>query len=248
MQRNRRTDERPQLHGSAATPRPSRVRRMGKSELETAIQQLRIEIQKGRLVPGQRLVETDMMEHLGVTRGHVREVFKTLQTEGLIQIEKNRGASVRKISRAEVIYVAEVLENVSLLILKRIARQIEQPTVAKKLKESLHAAKQFRRELSHIAKVHDYMDENARFWGSLAAAAGNPILSDIRLRLQSLLFRFAMEGLTVSENRKKWLTWHEEIIASLLEGKTRQALHYARKSMHDVWQEILNLPDGAFGP
>lgn len=235
------------MQDSATAARTTRRRRMGETEFETAVQQLRTDIQQGRMVPGQRLVETDMMEHLGVTRGHVREVFKRLQAEGLVQIEKNRGASVRKISRAEVMCVTEVLENVSLLMIKRAARQIENPAVARKLKESLEAARRFRRESSHIAKVHDYMDENARFWGSLAAVAGNPILSDMRLRLQTLLFRFAMEGLTVSDDRAKWLTWHEEIIAALLEGKTGQALHYARKSMHDVWEAILGLPDSAFG-
>lgn len=232
---------------NVAAARQSRRGRMGKRELETAIEQLRTEIQKGRLVPGQRLVEMDMMEHLGVTRGHVREVFKRLESEGLIQIEKNRGASVRKISRDEVIYIAEVLENISLLMLERAAQQIKQPAVAKKLKDSLQAAQQFRRKSARLVKVHDYMDENARFWGSLAAAAGNPILSDIRLKLQSLLFQFTMEGLIVSEDREKWVTWHEEIIASLLEGKIKQTLHYARKSMHEVWQAILSLPDSAFG-
>lgn len=234
------------MHDSVAVARPVRRHRMGETEFESAVRQLRIDVQQGRLVPGQRLVETDMMEYLEVTRGHVREVFKRLQAEGLVQIEKNRGASVRKISRAEIMCAMEVVADLSLLTIKRIVRQIKQPATVKKLKESLEAARRFRRESSHT-KVHDYMDENARFWGSLAEAAGNPILSDIRLRLQALLFRFAIEGLTVSNDREKWIAWHEEIITALLAGKTGEALRYAKKSQHDVWEAILTLPDSAFG-
>lgn len=219
----------------------------GGGALENAVQILRKDIQQGRFVPGQRLVETDLMDYLGVSRGRVREVFKRLEGEGLVQINKNRGASVRKISRSEVQYVTEVLEDISILMIRKAAKRIDENDNRAKLEASLEAATRFRLNSATIMKVHDYMDENARFWGSLADIASNPILSDIRLRLQSLLFRFAMEGLTVSSNREKWLTRHEEIISALLEGNVGHAVRYARGSMSDVWDAILDLPDSAFG-
>ncbi|MFT5133281.1 MAG: DNA-binding GntR family transcriptional regulator, partial [Gammaproteobacteria bacterium] len=46
--------------------------------VEDAIELLRNEIQQGRFAPGQRLIEIDVMHHLGITRGRVREVFKRL--------------------------------------------------------------------------------------------------------------------------------------------------------------------------
>jgi DNA-binding GntR family transcriptional regulator len=220
---------------------------MGEGELEAAVGQMRTDIRTGRLVPGQRLVETDMMMHLGVSRGHVREVFRRLRAEGFIEIERNRGASVRKISRLEVVSAMEVLEAITLLIIRRVASQADQPTIAAGLTESLAIARRFRRESARIPRVHDYMDENARFWGSLSTAAGNPILSDIRERLQGLLFRFAMEDLTISNSRDKWLSSHEEIIVALLDGKRALAVRCAKKSIHNVREAILSLPDEAFG-
>lgn len=215
-------------------------------ELGHAVQILRRDIQQGRFVPGQRLVETDLMEHLGVTRGRVREAFKRLESEGLVQIDKNRGASVRKISREEVINITEVLEDISILMIKKVAKRIDSGDNRKKLQESLKVAKRFRNDSADIMKVQAYMDENARFWGSLAAIAGNPVLSEIRLRLQTPLFRLAMEGLTVRNNREKWITRHEEIIAALLEGDVGRAVRYAGQSTSDVWDAILSLPDSAF--
>ena len=214
--------------------------------LQQAIDQLTREIQQGRFVPGQRLVEIDIMEHLGISRGRVREVYKRLEADGLVQIDKNRGASVRKVSRQEVENIFEVLEEVSILLLKKVAKEIDDPKNRKRLEEAFKAAKQFRRQSSEIKHVTAYMDENARFWGSLAEISDNPVLAEIRERLQAPLFRLAMEGLTVRNNRDQWITRHEEIISALLEGDVRHATSHARKSMHDVWHAILALPESAF--
>ena len=215
-------------------------------EIDTAVEQLKRDILQGRFVPGQRLVEVDMMSHLDITRGRVRDVFKRLHSEGIVQIDRNRGASVRKVSREEVFDIFEVLEEISLLIIRKIGSQAEGPGMQRRLRASLHAARKFHDRSVNINKVLEYMDENARFWGDLADLAGNPVLSEIRLRLQAPLFRLAMEGLTVSDSHEQWIARHEEIIRALLDDNTAQAVRHARKSMHDVWKAILGLPDSAF--
>ncbi len=216
-------------------------------ELEHAVGVLRKDIHEGRFVPGQRLVETDLMNYLEDTRGTVREVFRRLEAEGLVQIDKNRGASVRKISREELANITEVLEDISILIIRKAGKRVDENDNRERLTKSLKTARRFRADSTEIVHVSAYMDENARFWGSLADTAGNPVLSDIRIRLQSLLFRFAMQGLTIQGNREKWISWHEDIIADLLNGNVSQAVRDAKKSMANVWESILSLPDSAFG-
>ena len=215
-------------------------------EIDTAVEQLKRDILQGRFVPGQRLVEVDIMSHLDITRGRVRDVFKRLHSEGIVKIDRNRGASVRKVSREEVFDIFEVLEEISLLIIRKIGSQAEEPEMQKRLRASLNAARKFHDRSLTIIKVLEYMDENARFWGDLADLAGNPVLSEIRLRLQAPLFRLAMEGLTVSGSHEQWIARHEEIITALLDDNTGHAVRHARKSMHDVWKAILGLPDSAF--
>ena len=215
-------------------------------EIDTAVEQLKRDILQGRFVPGQRLVEVDIMSHLDITRGRVRDVFKRLHSEGIVKIDRNRGASVRKVSREEVFDIFEVLEEISLLIIRKIGSQAEEPEMQKRLRASLNAARKFHDRSLTIIKVLEYMDENARFWGDLADLAGNPVLSEIRLRLQAPLFRLAMEGLTVSGSHEQWIARHEEIISALLDDNTSHAVRHARKSMHDVWKAILGLPDSAF--
>lgn len=214
--------------------------------LEQAVEQLKREIQQGRFVPGQRLVEIDIMEHLGISRGRVREVYKRLETDGLVQIDKHRGASVRKVSREEVENIFEVLEEISILLIKKVAQEIDDPASRKQLQDSLNEARRFRKRTAEIRQVAAYMDENARFWGSLASISNNPVLAEVRERLQAPLFRLAMEGLTIRNDPDQWITRHEEILSAILEGDITHATRYARKSMHDVWNAILDLPESAF--
>ena len=215
-------------------------------DLDAAVEQLKRDIFQGRFVPGQRLVEVDIMSHLEITRGRVRDVFKRLHAEGIVQLDRNRGASVRKASREEVFDIFEVLEEISILIIRKIGSRVEDEDMQRRLRASLNAARKFHDRSVNIIKVLEYMAENARFWGDLADLAGNPVLSEIRLRLQAPLFRLAMEGLTVSGSHEQWIARHEEIISALLDDNTGHAVRHARKSMHDVWKAILGLPDSAF--
>lgn len=217
------------------------------SNVEDAIAVMRMEIQQGRFSPGQRLVEIDIMDHLSITRGRVRDVFKCLEIEGLVQIEKNRGASVRKVSRERVEDIFEVLEEVSIIIVKKVARQLDEEQNRKRLQESLKVAKKFHADSKKIIKVQEYMAENKRFWGTLAEISNNIVLADIRNRLEAPLFSLAMEGLTVNTSQEKWIARHEDIITAILEHDVNHATRHARKSMHDVFKAILTLPESAFG-
>ena len=72
---------------------------------------IRSQIRSSRLVPGQRLVEIDIIRQTGGSRFKVREAFQRLAAEGLVEIEEYRGASVRGASQDEVrqLYQARAL-------------------------------------------------------------------------------------------------------------------------------------------
>ena len=58
---------------------------------------LRDAILKGELEPGERLMEIQLAERLGVSRTPVREAFQALEAEGLIELRMNKGAIVKPI-------------------------------------------------------------------------------------------------------------------------------------------------------
>jgi DNA-binding GntR family transcriptional regulator len=68
---------------------------------------LREAIRAGEMAPGQRLVELDLAEQLGVTRAAVRAALLDLTGEGLVERIANRGARVRVIPLEEAVQIVE---------------------------------------------------------------------------------------------------------------------------------------------
>jgi DNA-binding GntR family transcriptional regulator len=69
---------------------------------------VRQEILEFRLLPGQRLIERELMEQLGVSRATVREVVVRLESEGLVTAVPQRGAIVTILTVAEAADIYEV--------------------------------------------------------------------------------------------------------------------------------------------
>ncbi|MGE8475994.1 MAG: GntR family transcriptional regulator, partial [Paraburkholderia hospita] len=69
---------------------------------DTVVEHIRRFIVEGTLEPGKKLNERELCETLGISRTPLREALKVLAAEGLIDIEPNRGASVSKMSEAEL--------------------------------------------------------------------------------------------------------------------------------------------------
>lgn len=75
---------------------------------DTICEALRRDILSGKLKPGQRLMEIQYAEQLGVSRTPLREAMRKLELEGLVTIVPRRGAHVTVISRKDVEDVLEV--------------------------------------------------------------------------------------------------------------------------------------------
>jgi DNA-binding GntR family transcriptional regulator len=69
---------------------------------QLAYEQIRRRIVEGALAPGARLVEQRLAEDLALSRTPVREAVRLLQSEGLVVVRPNRGASVRQLAADEV--------------------------------------------------------------------------------------------------------------------------------------------------
>lgn len=207
---------------------------------------IRRHIREGRFVPGQRLIEVDLVKQFGVSQRQVREALRRLEAEGLVSIEKNRGASVRRVTRKEVICILDVLDALSRLAVQKAAENVDDRELRKKLTLSLEAARQFRRQSASENKVQKYLDENLRFWDSIASVVDNSILWQIREMLETLLFRIRVRGLTVNSDPSKWITHHEEILNAILDKNAKLAQKLVLKASEDVREAILDLSDDVF--
>lgn len=79
----------------------------------------------GRYVQGQRLVEADMTRDLGVSRSSVREGFCRLAAEGVISLNRHRGAVVRVVGKAELLDTLCVLARLNGLAAALAAQAVD---------------------------------------------------------------------------------------------------------------------------
>lgn len=83
-------------------PSPQVVRRPSSMSGEEIYEVLRRDIALGRLMPRQRLVESDLCERFGATNHNVRRAFDLLDRIGVIERKANRGVEVRALSAREL--------------------------------------------------------------------------------------------------------------------------------------------------
>lgn len=70
---------------------------------EFVLEKLRGAIREGRYQPGQRIREVEVAGWLGVSRTPVREAFRRLHADGLLQLTPWRGARVAELDRAQLV-------------------------------------------------------------------------------------------------------------------------------------------------
>lgn len=65
-------------------------------------------IQRRRYSPGERLREQELSDQFGVSRGRIREALRMLEAKGIIHVEPMRGATVARMTDAEVFESVEI--------------------------------------------------------------------------------------------------------------------------------------------
>lgn len=147
-----------------------------------AVRKVRIEIMTGRLRPGQKLVEAELVAALGISRASVREVLRALQGERLIELVPNRGPSVASLGPVEIDEIEQVWR---LLTCDAVARF----AVTRKV-EDLDALRvrlrRVRKTLDAGGSVAAIDAINAFFW-YVIQRCGNAVLLDVVVLLVSRL-------------------------------------------------------------
>ncbi|MCZ4535929.1 GntR family transcriptional regulator [Gordonia terrae] len=158
---------------------------------EQVIDALREAILHFELAPGQRLVERELIERLGVSRTTVREALRELTSEGLVTVVPQKGAMVSSpsIEEAEELYEARIrLEG---LVVRRFVDRAAKSQIIR-----LAAAAE---EFAEIAESSDDPMEILRakddYYAVLVDGAKSPALQQLVDNLQARLRVLRAQGM-----------------------------------------------------
>ena len=145
-------------------------------------------IVEGTLAPGARLNERALCDRLGVSRTPMREAFRVLAADGLVELTPNRGAQVVALSEADIRDSFELMAALEALSGQLACERIsDEETVAIKALTFQMLACHARRDLPAYYQlnrtIHDRINE---------AAANNALratYTKLNVRIQNLRFR-----------------------------------------------------------
>ena len=106
---------------------------------EQALASLRTAITSGQLPPESPMVETELSEQLGISRGTLREAMRQLQQEGLLTAKARGRLYVRKLGPKEIADVFEVRAALEALAATSLARRDDRHVAVAELRRRLDA-------------------------------------------------------------------------------------------------------------
>ena len=235
------TDSEPAGNG----PTGASARRGAPLAVSRVVAAVRDGVRDGRFVPGQRLIEADLVRDLGVGRNALREALSRLASDGIVTIEPHRGASITRLSRDDVAQLYELREVVEGLAARLAAERIDQPGHRERLSAALEAM----RAAARTAPMPEYIDENIEFHRAIVELSGRPRLSELVEQLQLQTFRIQFRSATARDRtgmRQYSMDEHETLAAAILAGDPETAENTMRAHLRHTGHGIMQLPDNDF--
>ncbi len=189
---------------------------------------------KGELSAGQKLTEQEVAERLGVSRGPVREALRALADVGLLQIEQNRGAYVRKIDLEEAIEIHDVYSVLEELATRSAVRRFSGAQIEelKSLVESMDGA-------AEAEDLDRYYALNLNFHQRLVEGSGNRRLLSIYNRLLNELHLFRRFGLMQRGEMLRSNHEHHQILEKIAAGDPKGAAEAMRTHTSERRRKML---------
>ena len=196
-------------------------------------QKIRDDILSGKYKENEELKEVAIGEELGVSRTPVREAFRQLELEGLIQIIPNKGAYVTGITAKDVkdIYmIRSLLEG----LCARLATEKITKEQLEEMEENVYLA-QFHADKGHMDQLADL---DNRFHDILYGACDSKMLEHLLRDFHQYVLRIRQKTLASSRGRAS-NDEHKQIMEAIKEGDARKAEKLANRHIINAYDNMI---------
>ena len=222
------------------SPQIVRIEKHAAPLRQQVLEALRQSIVAGRLAPGQRLIERELIEMTGVSRTVIRESLRQLEAEGLIEIIPNKGPVVRELSAAEAedLYrIRAVLEGLA----ARFFAENADAAALRTLQEALDAVRLAYQgtdgELALAAKT--------RFYDVLYGGGSSETLASLLAMVQARIWRWRAVGLThpnrAHERLSESVSNLSLLVSAIETGNGDLAERITREEVSKAAEEVMRL-------
>lgn len=185
---------------------------------EMVYEELKMQILKGSIIPGTRMMEVELAEEMGVSRTPIREAIRKLEKEGLVTIEPRRGAYASMISTEDMVEILEVRQDLEGLAAYFAADRMTEEQMKELRKESDSYNDAVKR-----GNMEDMIKHDTRFHHIIVESCRNKILVQMIEQLQELVLRFRYIYYDNFRRAENMPEEHEAIVTAIGEGNADKA-------------------------
>jgi DNA-binding GntR family transcriptional regulator len=164
-----------------------------------------------RFKPGQRLVERELIEQIGVSRTTVREVLRELEAEGLVKTIPQKGAIVVVPTPEEAAELYEVRSALEQLAVRNFVERASEETVARlrQTSDAFAAATVAGEDTRTLLRTKD------AFYDVLLEGAGNNAIRSILGSLQARVRMLRAASMSNSDRGNSVIDEIDELVAAI---------------------------------
>ncbi len=171
---------------------------------------LRQAILRGELEPGERLMEIQLAERLGVSRTPIREAIRKLELDGLVLMIPRKGAEVARISEKSLRDVLEVRRSMEELAIELACQRMTEEQV-----DELERAK---KAFADAVACNDMMlmaETDEAYHEIIYRGTCNNRLVQIINNLREQMYRYRLEYIKDADKRPILLIEHDNIFRAV---------------------------------
>lgn len=223
--------------GSTCLPidQPGRSGVPGETLADRIRRALEADISSGRLEPGSKLDEQEIAEQFGVSRTPVREAFRLLAANHLVELRGRQGAVVRAIGAHMLIEMFQVMAELEGLCARLAARRASPGQIARM--EGIHARLE---EVGASFDVDLFYDVNQEFHEAVYEASANGFLADQTRRLRNQVAAYRRRVTHRPSRIPKTLKEHGDVIAAIRRRDDEAAQRAMRDHVNLLGDDLLD--------
>ncbi|TYP51657.1 GntR family transcriptional regulator [Thermosediminibacter litoriperuensis] len=203
---------------------------------EIVFEALREAIITGELKPGERLMEVQLAEEMGVSRTPVREAIRKLELEGLVVMIPRKGAYVAGLSLKDAADVFEIRQSLEGLAAALAAERITDEEI-----ESLERILVEITEAAENDDVETAIRKDAEFHQILFKATRNDRLVQIINNLKEQIDRFRTQSFANRARVRSLLEEHKKIVEAITDRNVELAKKLAEEHIEKVENNVMNM-------
>jgi len=201
---------------------------------EVVCETLREAIRSGVLKPGERLMEIQLADELGVSRTPVREAMRKLELEGYVIMLPRRGTYVANISIRDINEVFEIRTTLDALASGLAAERITEEELEQLERLLVSIGENI--ETRNMKKV---VEDDMEFHDILYKASRNQRLVGIISNLREQMTRFRSMSMSYPGRLKKTLEEHSRLVEAIAQRDVELAQKLGVEHMENSEQTLL---------